>query len=620
MKLSIKGKLILYATGIFLLLTFLGIYITVSLNKLERFSSLKENVDKVSYNTLKLRSVEKNHLITDQTSLEYFETGQSRSLDEFKRYYQSTDSLIKMLKKDQTIHSFGLEGEIKEVESSLKNYQRVFGSLVEARYSRGFKDFGLIGGMRENVHYLEDELPSMWMQVKVLSLRRHEKDYLLRKDLKYRDRLDKVVTEIRSVISDPILVRNVENYQKSFHRITEMDIKIGLSDSTGIQGELNQIVAKVAPQVNAINNTIEQRIDEAQGQTIFSIILVILIITAVSSFFAIVMIRTINRSVKSARGSIKMISEGHLPPHLATRRQDEMGDLLRSLNHMIQNLRHTIFTIKESSNNLGVAGGELNKSSQLMSEGASNQASSLEEISASMEEMVANIEQNTTNARQTNELTQKGYEALEASRQKADEASSAMKTITGKISIISEIARQTNLLALNAAVEAARAGEYGKGFSVVASEIRRLAERSQVAASEIDEVSVKGVEIAEESANILTDTVHKIEQVTHLIQEITNSSSEQSSGSNQINSAVQNLNQVVQQNASLAEEIAASANELTLHSGNMSESVNFFKLEEEIKESEIETDTVKEISSGNKTIQKSINKRQYKDRLYKAYA
>ena len=156
-----------------------------------------------------------------------------------------------------------------------------------------------------------------------------------------------------------------------------------------------------------------------------------------------------------------------------------------------------------------------------------------------------------------------------------------MKTITNRISIIGEISRQTNLLALNAAVEAARAGEHGKGFAVVAAEIRRLAERSQIAATEIDEVSLDSVDNAKKSGELLSSTVPEIQKTAELVKDIAAASIEQNTGADQINSAIQNLNKVVQQNAAVAEEMAANSEELNSQADLMKETVAFFKINDE---------------------------------------
>ncbi len=139
----------------------------------------------------------------------------------------------------------------------------------------------------------------------------------------------------------------------------------------------------------------------------------------------------------------------------------------------------------------------------------------------------------------------------------------AMKTIAGKISIIEEIARQTNLLALNAAIEAARAGEHGRGFAVVASEVRKLAEKTQKSASEINQLSISSVNIAEKAGEMLRQMVPNIRKTSDLVQEISAACEEQNSGAQQISKAVSQLDQVTQQNAAAAENLSSSAEELS---------------------------------------------------------
>ena len=198
-----------------------------------------------------------------------------------------------------------------------------------------------------------------------------------------------------------------------------------------------------------------------------------------------------------------------------------------------------------------------------------------------MEEMTANIQQNTSNSRQTEKISTQAASDIMISKDSVMETVNSMKLIASKISIIGEISRQTNLLALNAAVEAARAGEHGRGFAVVAAEVRKLAERSQQAATEIDEVYSKSVDVAQKSGEMLFEVVPNIQKTSDLVQEVTASSVEQSSGAEQVNSAIQNLNNVVQENAATAEEMAAGAEELNAQSELLKEAVAFFKIKTE---------------------------------------
>jgi methyl-accepting chemotaxis protein len=153
-----------------------------------------------------------------------------------------------------------------------------------------------------------------------------------------------------------------------------------------------------------------------------------------------------------------------------------------------------------------------------------------------------------------------------------------MKQIAQKIAIIDDIAYQTNLLALNAAIEAGRAGEHGKGFAVVAAEVRKLAERSQVAASEISQLAVGSVNLAEKAGSLLTGIVPGIQKTADLVQEIAAASSEQTAGVGQISSAINQISGAVQQNAAASEELASTSEEVNAQALELQGMMAFFTL------------------------------------------
>ena len=275
---------------------------------------------------------------------------------------------------------------------------------------------------------------------------------------------------------------------------------------------------------------------------------------------------------------IEALSKGDLTQRYSIQSKGDLKRMGDNLNKTIEILKDLISSVITNAQGIASAGTEMSSSAQQLSEGATNQASSVEEISSSMEEMTANIQQNTSNARETEKIALQSSKDIIESKESVNATENSMRLIASKISIIGEIARQTNLLALNAAVEAARAGEHGRGFAVVAAEVRKLAERSQQAASEIDDVSAKSVYVAQKSGQMLNDVSPNIQRTSDLVAEITASSVEQSSGSDQINSAIQTLNHVVQENAATAEQMAASAEQLNAQAESLKDKISFFRI------------------------------------------
>ncbi len=239
-------------------------------------------------------------------------------------------------------------------------------------------------------------------------------------------------------------------------------------------------------------------------------------------------------------------------------------------------INRIIAGLNEGSDQVNDAAGQVSSASQQLAEGASEQASSLEETSSALEQMAAMTRTNAENAKQANSLSDQAREAAHSgdkTMEKLNQSMAGINESSGQMSkiikVIEEIAFQTNLLALNAAVEAARAGEHGKGFAVVADEVRNLAQRCAAAAKEITtliEGSVnkaqEGTRVAEEVGKALGAIVGDVTKVSDLVNGISKASDEQAQGVEQVNTAVSQMDKVTQQNASGAEESASAAEEL----------------------------------------------------------
>jgi len=271
------------------------------------------------------------------------------------------------------------------------------------------------------------------------------------------------------------------------------------------------------------------------------------------------------------------VADGDLNKTVEVKSNDEIKDLVNTVNRMSKRLRSVVGNALVASDSVSAGSQELSATAVQVSEGAAAQAAAAEQASASMEQMSANIKQNADNATQTETLSRQSAKDAEASGEAVNRAVVAMQTIAEKITVVQEIARQTDLLALNAAVEAARAGEHGRGFAVVASEVRKLAERSQVAATEISLVSAESVKAARNAGDMLAMLVPNIRRTSELVTEISAACREQDVGASQINEAIQQLDEVTQQNASAADEMTATSEELSTQAEELQAAIAYFR-------------------------------------------
>jgi len=320
------------------------------------------------------------------------------------------------------------------------------------------------------------------------------------------------------------------------------------------------------------------QVKESNDMTISVIIILGLISLAIGTVTAFLIIRTTLRQLGKDPSEIVAIAHSISRGDLTLSFDERAMGVYANMKEMAQQLTRVVMDVREGSSNVSSGSSEMSSSAQTLSQGATEQAASIEEISSSMEQMAANIQQNTDNATATEAIAAQAALAADESGDAVNQAVTAMKHITEKVSIIEEIARQTNLLALNAAIEAARAGEHGKGFAVVAAEVRKLAERSGTAAGEISDLSASTMTVAEKAGRMLGELVPNIRRTAELVQEISAASTEQNAGAEQINQAISQLDSVIQQNAAASEETASTSEELAAQATQLEQTMEFFKV------------------------------------------
>ncbi|PLX97197.1 MAG: methyl-accepting chemotaxis protein [Desulfuromonas sp.] len=530
-----------------------------------------------------------------------------------------------------------ITSKAQKIRALVSSYRDDFANLHADSLTRGLNENeGVQADFRHAAHALANAAMEMNLNtvtIDYLTLRKEEKDYMLRGAAKYVANNQEVATRLRRELSEntsrqaqallPLLV----TYEKNFARLVDLDQQIASSikkmkaaaDQVLDLGNENSQLAAAASR--EIANKISGQADKA----INLMWMLSLVCAAIAILFTYFFSRSLSLPMAQGVQLAEEIAKGDFNTRLNLERKDEIGQLAASLDHMASSLQRqadvassiakgdltvevalasekdqlgqALKTMTEVLNDIvqqivmatsNVASGSqsMSSASQELSQGATEQAASAEEASSSIEEMTANIRQNADNAHETERIANQSASDAQQGGDAVSSTVEAMKDIAGKIVIIEEIARQTNLLALNAAIEAARAGEHGKGFAVVAAEVRKLAERSQVAAAEINQVSVSSVDIAEAAGTMLANIVPNIQKTAELVQEIAAASKEQDAGAEQISGAIQQLDRVIQQNASATEEMASTAEELSGQSEQLQEMIAFFRVKNSARQFE----------------------------------
>ncbi len=302
-------------------------------------------------------------------------------------------------------------------------------------------------------------------------------------------------------------------------------------------------------------------------------------------------IENINVIINDINYNMKEFSNGNFSNVTPVKYLGDLEDIKISILRFRETIVNTINSINESSDEVSNGANQITIAVQALSEGVTEQASALQELSSPLIEINEKVQRNTqTSIKASDDITDIS-QSINESNEQMNEMLEAMNEITVKseeikkiIKAIDDIAFQTNLLALNAAVEAARAGSAGKGFSVVADEVKNLANKSAEAAKSTTALIegtigavISGSELATKTANALEIVTQNTHEIVHAMAEISKASKEQAYTINQVNIGVEQISAVVQNNSATAEESSAVGTELSNQATNLKELISGFK-------------------------------------------
>jgi methyl-accepting chemotaxis protein len=423
---------------------------------------------------------------------------------------------------------------IHSAVEQLESYNRTFNQLVATQKEIGLhaKD-GLYGKLRSSVHQAETYLKaqqSYKLTSNMLTLRRNEKDFMLREDLKYLAKFDKNISvfsmnlassDFNSQLKSDVQIA-IDNYEKDFRALVKGYEVKGLSKTSGLVGDLRVAVHQVEQQLEILQSQTIEKIEAANklNELVNLLLSSVLLISILATMLYIS--RSIRKPIDSFSDTIEKIS---VTKDLTIRSQvmsnNEIGIMANSFNTMIGEIQGVLQGAINSSD-------QVSKSAETMLEAMQKTSSYIEQQQVdnkNISDSITNIINSTTNvakdageaehmSQEANSITAKQGELTTNSIAEVRQLASEIKNTAYVISeleqesvnislvlnVITEVSEQTNLLALNAAIEAARAGDQGRGFSVVADEVRLLAQRSQSSTEQIRTI----IEKLQNKANVVS--------------------------------------------------------------------------------------------------------------------
>ncbi len=305
------------------------------------------------------------------------------------------------------------------------------------------------------------------------------------------------------------------------------------------------------------------------------------------------MISTTGSYISEITSILGLIADGDLSVTIERTYVGEFNLIKQSINNIIKTLNATMANIKTSAESVFTRANQISQTAMDIANGASTQASTVEELSASITLINEKALKTSQDAHAANEISsysiisaKKGSQEMQDMLSAMNDIKEASRNISKVVKDIDDIAFQTNLLATNAAIEAARAGADGKGFSIVASEVRLLSAQSSQSAKDtsdlIDDAIRKiddGMNKAKATSDSFDEIVSGIDTISETIGYIYSATNEQSNNISQMSTGIHQISQVVQDNSSTSQESAAAAEELNSMAGSLNELVSKFKLQ-----------------------------------------
>ena len=613
--LSIKHRLLVNSAVVGAAMLVMLMLLIFQSHQLKDIAHLQVEIAQLDTDVLTLRRHEKDFLMrSDMAYVEKYSQSMQKLQQDIKQLSESM--------KDQDIDTQALQTFATQTSA----YQQRFEELVAKANAVGLDhQSGYYGALRKAAHELENQFKQVQndkAMVSLLQLRRAEKDFMLRSDLKYVATFEQEMLTFKSLLSADghDLAQAADSYAQAFLALVAGKKEIGLQQDQGITAQMRAAIHETEESLKAMSTAAKIAVDDAAAKsqllafTLFAVVLVIVLALVLMTS------RSILTPIQNICKTIGLIREDNdFRQRVVPEGNDEMTRLAHDFNGMLSDFQDLVKSVAQALTMLDKATAELAQSTADTSRGMGQQqmesdmvATAVTEMGATIDEIANNTENTADKAQATNvnalhgmkevEQTVLRISALSTDLQKAavvmGELEKDSSTIGSVLDVIRAIAEQTNLLALNAAIEAARAGEQGRGFAVVAEEVRNLAQRTADSTRQIEVIIVglqnrtkeivssmqscrqqgeASVQQAGVANNLLAAITSDVSGIMDMTTQIATAIEEQSHVAAEVNKNVVKIRDISEQSLMIARHNAQISEEVAEQAAQLHQSIDRFK-------------------------------------------
>ncbi|MGX7742158.1 methyl-accepting chemotaxis protein [Rhodopseudomonas parapalustris] len=491
----------------------------------------------------------------------------------------AAETLADMIRQTESSGQSELTRSLVSVQTGFDNYQRQFGRLAEASIKLGLKEeLGLEGGLRTSVHAIEKaigQFDAPALMVKMLMMRRHEKDFMLRRNPKYGDEMKKRAAEFAEVLAASALpdtakaevTQKLNAYQRDFSAWMEGALASGRAEKDmvttyrSLQPALDELFSTVRQQAEhakAMAATARQTTEHRMQIAIIAIILAVMVL-------GIWIARSITKPLGGLNVGIRRLGDGELDLVLpGLQRSDEIGDMARAVEscklkaqeraaaeaaaqaaqerlaaeqrkrdmivladkfegavgEIVQTVSSASTELEASATTLTSTADHAQQFTTLVAAASEEASANVQSVASASEEMASSVNEISRQVQEAARIAAEAVAQAQTTNERVGYLSEAAARIGDVVELINAIAAQTNLLALNATIEAARAGDAGRGFAVVAAEVKQLAEQTAKATEQISQ-QVGGIQNATDQSvgaiRQIGDTIGRMSEIAATI-------------------------------------------------------------------------------------------------------